>query len=533
VYVTVLLILVSTRAAAQKDPFIDAFIEFHTLLSGTYGDEGPAVSAALDKMAVALSVWEAANRKAEADLKSGPGGTPANLALFYLDAGRPGDALAAIDAAIEIEPRRAGLHMFRGVVLDGIGRGAEATTSLRTAWELDPNDAVTTYLLAERLSAGPDEDLEPQAAALLATYQRTGQSPRRRAPFIEVPLVDDRAADTPQFAPAAYAEGFALFGQARYLEAITAWRAAVSRDPLVADPASSSSQLAQGIATLKQGNVAQAIEQLASAIAASSSSSEAHRVLGTAYGASRNTEKSVEQLNEALRLAPENERARVTLGRVLVEAGRTDEAERTLREGIALLPVSGRMRWALADVYERRFDGPKAIRELEAATTLVVPAGKNRLYWRLTDLAHQIFDHEHVVSALAARTRLMRNDAGAHKSLGLAYLQAGQPTHALVELITSSLLGLEDAETLAAMGRIHLNAGRYAAAEEVLRKAIAAEPASAEARYALGSTLLRLGRTEEGKQQLAEFQRLQSAQLDERRKTIELELLKRKEGLTK
>src|SRR6185503_19782180 len=102
--VTVLLILLSTRAAAQKDPFIDAFIEFHTMLTGTYGDEGPAVSAALDKMAVALSVWEAVNRKAEAELKSGPGGTPANLALFYLDAGRPGDALAAIDAAIEIEP---------------------------------------------------------------------------------------------------------------------------------------------------------------------------------------------------------------------------------------------------------------------------------------------------------------------------------------------------------------------------------------------------------------------------------------------
>jgi Flp pilus assembly protein TadD len=241
----------------------------------------------------------------------------------------------------------------------------------------------------------------------------------------------------------------------------------------------------------------------------------------------------VEHLDTAVRLAPGDERARVALGHALGEAGKMQEAERALRDTIAAFPASGEARWALADLYEKVGRGIDAIRELEVAATLTVVAGKSQLYFRLADLSHQLQEYERVVVALSRRARLMANEAGAHKDLGLAYNRVGRQDQALVELIMTSLLGLEDAETLAVIGQIHLNAGRYTMAEEVLRRAIALQPESAEARYALGGTLLRLGKADEGKAQLAEFRRLRTAALEDQRRTFELELLKREADLRK
>jgi Flp pilus assembly protein TadD len=101
----------------------------------------------------------------------------------------------------------------------------------------------------------------------------------------------------------------------------------------------------------------------------------------------------------------------------------------------------------------------------------------------------------------------------------------GRQDQALIELVMASLLGVEDAETLGVMGQLHLNASRYTTAEAVLRRAVALQPDAAQPRYALGSTLLRLGKTDEAKSQLAEFQRLRAAALDEQRHTFEIESL--------
>jgi tetratricopeptide (TPR) repeat protein len=530
-YLVALLTLVPASAAAQKDPFIDAFISFHSMLAGTYGDEGPKVVVALDQMAASLAAWEAANGKAETELNSRPTPAPADIALLYLDAGRRDAALTAIDSAIQAEPRRAAFHRLRGLILEAVSRDTDAVASLKTASDLDPDDQINAYLLVDRVSAGASpEDLQPQMAGLLGAYQRSGGAPAGRSarrPFMQLALIDDRAADTPMFSPAWYADGFSLLARGRYQDAIAQFRAALSRDLLVVDPAARSEPMARGIAELRQGRIAAAIEQLEAAVAAWPSSSEAHRILGAAYGANRNAAKSAEQLADAIRLAPGDERARVALGRALAEVGKMQEAERALRDTIAALPSSGQVRWALADLFEKSGRGIEAIRELEAAASLTVLAGKGRLYWRLADLSHQVQDYERVAVALSGRARLMPNEAGAHKDLGLAYHRLGRQDQALVELMMSSLLGLEDAETLAVIGQIHLTADRYTAAEDVLRRAVALKPESPEARYALGSTLLRLGKADEAKAHLAEFERLRAAALEDQRRTFELELLKR------
>jgi len=521
----VVLLLLPAPAGAQKDPFIDAFIEFHSEIQGTYGDEGSRAAAALDKMEGALKAWNAENQKAEASLRAAPGFAPSTLALFFLEAGRFSEALTAIESALRLEPPRPGLHLFRGVLLEALGRGAEAVPSFAAAWRLDPDDPLSAYLLADR-TAGQAPELERQIASVFAASRRPG-AVWPRFPFIQVALIDDRAAETPRFAPANLAGAFAVFAQGRYEEAIAGFRAVLAQDPLVADPVGRSDGVRRGVAALRAKRAAEAIADFEDAVQQYPASSEARRVLGVAHAATGNIVASIEHLTAAISLSNTDERARVALGRVLLDAGRTDDAERALLETVELLPASGRARWALADLYVQAGRGIDAIAQLEAAALLPVPAGKSALLWRLANLTYQLHDRERFVSALARRIRLIPNDAAAHRNLGLAYHQGGRDDEALLELLIASLFGLGDAEMLTVMGQIHLNAGRTEAAETVLRRAVTLDTSSAEARYALGRALLQLGRTSEGQQELAAFKKLRLAQIDAQRRQTELEVEQR------
>jgi Flp pilus assembly protein TadD len=526
------LLLLPAPATAQKDAFIDAFIEFHSEIAGTYGDEGARAASALDRMATALDAWNAANRNVEASLRTAPGYAPSTLALFFLEAGRPADALKAIESAIQVEPPRAGVHMLHGVLLDAAGRHADAVRAFATAWQLDPADPLTAYLLADRAAAGQAApDPERQIAALLAASRPVGTT-RPRIPFLQAALIDDRAADSPRFAPAAYAAAFALFAEGRYEDAITRFRVILSQDPLVADPVGRSDQVVRGAAALRKGQAAGAVALFEAAVAQHPFSPEAHRILGGAHAAAGNVSASLERLSAAVRLANANERARVALARALMDAGRIDDAERVLLETIALLPASGRARWALADLYVSASRAPEAIAQLEEVGGLPVPAGRNALLSRIAGLANELHDYERVLSALARRARLIPDDAVAHRNLGIAFHRAGRDGQALIELLTASLLGHDDSEMLAVMGRIHLNAGRAEAAETVLRRAVLLDAKSGEARYALARTLLRLGRPVEAQQELAEFEKLRVTQLDEQRRKLELDLQQRTNDLS-
>ena len=518
-----LVCLAPAEAVAQRAAFVEAFVAFHSRLIGTYGDEGPRIAASLDAMASTLAEWERQGRAAEAELKSHASTPAGDFAVLYLDAGRLDAALRAMDAAIEAEPRRAAFHRLRALILEALGRQPDAVAALAAAWEIDPDDPIGAYLLADRrIALDATADVAPQVATLIAAFERMqSAADRPSAPFVELTLVDDFSADTPIFSPVLYAEGLESFARGRYKEAIARFRDALSRDPLTVDPALRSDPMVKGIAALRSGRAADAIPYLEAAVAASPNSAEAHRIAGTAHRANGDDTRSVEHLEAAVRLAPGDERARVALGRALMDAGRHEQAETALRATLEKLPASGEARWALADLYETMGRLPDAIAAIEAATSLTVIAGKGHLYWRLARLLHRHQDYEGVAIALANRGRLALNEPIVHKDLGLAYTRLGRQDHALVALLLSAIIGVEDAETLAAIGQIHLDARRYPLAERVLRRAVAMQPDLPQAQYALGTTLIRLGQSDEGKQHLSEFQRLRAAALERQQRSVE------------
>ncbi len=528
----------SASPAAQKDAFREALIGFHAKLAGDYGDEGPLVAGNLERMASALAAWDETIRNVEQDLR--PRLTAAAtgervrihtaLGELYVERGRYADAIREIDAAIQADGNRAALHVFRGLVLEAVGRQQDALAALRRAWEIDRDDPIGAYLVASRgaAQASPDETI-PQTVQLLKAHERrlaSVPSDRHIPLFTELTLVPDRAAVTPVFSPALYAEGFTLVAKGQYQDAIPSFRRAVVRDPLVTGARGRLETLQPGISRLRDGDVENAIPLLEAAAAAAPRSSEIHRILAAAYADAGNDRKSIEHLETAATLAPDEERVSVALGRALAHAGQVERAERVLLNTVGRLPQSADAHSALADLYESSGRGRDAQHELEVAASFTVPAGKGALYFRLADLQHRHLDYERVIEPLARRVRLNPNDARGHTDLGLAYTRVGRTNNALVELVAASLIGPDDPETLTAIGQIHFDAGHYVEAETVLRRAIAIAPTLIQARYLLGHTLARLGRSTESHDQLAEFGRLRADVNEDARRAFEIDLLR-------
>ena len=88
--------------AQVKDAFLEGVADFVNAANGLSGDEGPALTAAIDAMAHGLAQWDAAVAKVEAGLAADIGAAAppiaarmrATLGAVYLERGR-------LDAALE------------------------------------------------------------------------------------------------------------------------------------------------------------------------------------------------------------------------------------------------------------------------------------------------------------------------------------------------------------------------------------------------------------------------------------------------
>lgn len=528
--------LIPGEAHAQRQPFIDHLISFRSLLFGPYGDEGERVAGELDQMAAALSAWDDSLRAQELTLRTtrpAPGSRVEDrsaLAALFASRGRFGAALFEIEAALAAEPKRRQLYTWRGRLLGALRREAEAAAAYRRAWDLDRSDAVNAYLAVSIPSSSDTAESSTAPITALLDAQRRGFPLARdrygAEPIRSVQLIPDRASKTPVFAPVLYAPGFDAIAAGNYAAALARFRAATLRDPLVIDRALRSQPMATAIASLRAGRIADAIAPLEAATSTHGNSSEVHRILGTAYGATGNTAKAVEHLTRAVSLAPGDERTRLAHARALRDAGRPGEAAQSLREALAVMPRSAEARWMLGEVLEQAGSGVDAARELELAASATVIAGRSALYWRAAEIYDRHQEFERVVSLLRQRVRLDPNNAAVHRHLGLVYSRLGQPEEAFAELVMADLLGGADAESLTAIGQLHLDADRLADAEAVARRAVSMDPDRQDARYVLGRTLLRLGRAVEAREQLDLFQRLRDRAMADQRRNFEIDKLR-------
>src|SRR5688572_18942793 len=178
-YLALVLVVLAVPATAQHNTFVDALAELTDALPGTYGDEGTAIRAALDKLQRGLAEWDQTLREYESNVAAIRSTAAESRVLemhrrrgrFYLARGRRADAIREFDAAVARSPEPL-FHLFRGLALDGARRQAEALKAFATASTLDPSDPVAAYMLADtsvRAGAAPPP---PALATLTAVVDR-------------------------------------------------------------------------------------------------------------------------------------------------------------------------------------------------------------------------------------------------------------------------------------------------------------------------------------------------------------------------
>jgi tetratricopeptide (TPR) repeat protein len=531
----ILSFVAATAVAQGDDPkrdFLDALGRFSLALSGSYGDEGSRLPALLDALDRARGRWDnviggyETAMKADVAKAAPPLAARMHVALgaVYVDRGRLSDALREFTSAAALDASRADAPAFEGLAHRRLNETPAAIASMRRAYALDPSNATLAYVFGRQLLRSGAVD---EASQLFRRFRDTpAPSSGNRVSFLTADLIPEQPGVEPFFPPVLYADGFAELQRGDLAGAVAAFRDAVARDPLAVTGIETGAQT-QAAAAFRDGNLADAQQRLTTAIELAPDRAEPHRVEGLVRLAARRYNAAIESMRAAVRLDPRDERARLGLADALVASGQLGDAVRELTNTLDLFPTSGRARYALGVAYQRQGGYVDARQELDKAAAMKPLLGLNSIYQTIGALARSQQQYDDAIAAFSARVDLVPNDAAAHRELGEMYFRQSRHEEALAEFTASTLLDGAKPDTHVAIGQVHLREGRFQEAVAAARRAAGLDGANKEAHYLLATALIRLGQEEEGKRELAIYQRLQSEATAARVRQLEIDGLRR------
>jgi tetratricopeptide (TPR) repeat protein len=387
----------------------------------------------------------------------------ATLAAAYIDRGRVADALPHLDRAAALDPSFVAAHILRGLAYARLDRTPTAAAAFGAARKLEPASARAAYLYLAATRGGAQSGERRAALDTLLTAVTSGATAADADGFAGLPgdLLDDGSVDAPIFVPAAYVAGFRLLAQAKYPEALASLRAAAAADPLVSPPA------------------------------------------------------------RPAPLDPADERSRVSKADALVASGDRAAARAVLLDAVRRFPDSGLAHWRLGRLAEDDSDQAAALRSYEAAARCAPVAGASIVHAAIGRMHHTALDLGPAARSYERRVALTPRSAPAHLDLAAIYQAQDRLEDALAEYLAAAAVDPASARALAAAGQLRADLGDDGGAIALLRLAVGLDADYGEARYALGRALLRTGRAEESKQELAAFERIQKAEMEAQRKRFE------------
>jgi tetratricopeptide (TPR) repeat protein len=528
-FAVVLALTPAVAVAQNAQRFQAALTQFAVALGGSYGDEGPQVMAALDAMNRILPDWNAEIAAIETRAQATPTDATvhAELARAYFLRGQTTAGLRELETTARLDSTHLDTSLLFGVAQWRVGHATDAAATLRAVWERDRANAVAAYWVTQsNQDTAQTADEAALTTALTAAYRRALTLDIRPSTAFATFPPPRGASEAPLVLPAAYASGYTLLRGGDATAALAQFKRAALTDPLLSDPAVDSPALMAGSTALRQGRVAVARERFRTAVSRVPTSSEAHRLLAIACLFDFDPEASIEELNAALRLRPADERARVLLARVLTQQGDLEKAETVLRTTVTMLPDSALARLWLGSTLVGLNHGDEAAAAMSDVVAHHPLAGEARLLTTIGTLRQNAGDAAAASDAFLRSITIEPNDTETHIRRARAFLEQEKREQAFAEYVAALLIDPVEPNAYMGIGQLYLNAGHEAEAIPALERVVALQPAFNEARYALGTALLRAGRAEEGNRQLAEFTRVQSQRADERRRTLAVDVLK-------
>ena len=514
-----------------KLQFVDAFQRFVRAQAGTFGDEGDDLTRAIASMRESLAQWDQSIAQLKMRVQRTPRDADAHVALasVWLDRHQAREALEELRAAEAAASDRPDVHRLRALALAALDRPQDAAAAFGRASALEPDNAATRYLRARYGAHVPRS--EPTTDAwrdVVRAVQRARTNVRGEgaavAPFERVGLLRQSSGIAPIFLQSRYSAAVPAIKTGDYATAIAKLAEGAAADPIVSSPAAVRARLGDAAAMLKGGRIESAVEQLLAARDQWPDQPEIHRLLGLVYRIDEQQGKSIDHLRTAMSLAPGDERARVMLIDVLMDERRLSEAERELKDASA---ISGQIAYLQSQLYQRQSLLPQAVAALQASEGFGPVIGADYFYQSWASLLVNQADFDGAVSIHRRRIDANPNSGEAHRQLGEILILQGRDDEALAELLVAAWLDPKDARAHAAAGQVYARMTRYADAVDALARALALDPRLREARYTLGTMLMRVGKADEGKAELETFGAQQRDAEAQGQREFEIDALRR------
>ncbi len=519
------------RTREAKAAFVTALRSFAEGLSGTYGDEGPRIRTALSDLRIALNRWDNAIGGVRGALNGVEAGADVQVVLgtVFLDRGSVGDAVDRFRRATTLAPRWGEAALLLALTYQVQGKRQESARALASAARATPDSPAIGYASVQQAVADGDEGQITRA--LLTFRDRHDRAPSppvtgaASAPFVRLGLLRETPGAAPVFAPALYSEGFRLLHAGRYGEAITAFQQAVDRDPIAASDPTREERM-RAAAELREGRLMAAVARLERAVEQWPDASELRRLLAVTYSADERREPGIEQFTAAIQRDRGDERSRLALAEALAASGRVDAAERLLLETIELLPESAQAYYRLGRLYHSNARIPEAVAAFTASAGRAVLVGRDSLYETIAALRVSEGEFGGAIAACRLELAVNPNNGPAHRRVGDLYAQEGRLAEALGEFAAALMIDPADADAHASRAQTMLRLSRFAEAEAAARAAVTLRPSHEAAQYALGTALMRTGKTVAGLAALEEYERLQAQTRARDEAAWQLKLLK-------
>ena len=215
------------------------------------------------------------------------------------------------------------------------------------------------------------------------------------------------------------------------------------------------------------------------------------------------------------------ELASIAKADALVASGDRAAALALLRETARRVPLSGQAQWRLGRLTEDAGDQVGALRAYEAAARAAPVAGASIVFAAIGRLHHTALDLEAAARAYERRVALTPQSAPAHLDLASIYQAQDRLDDALAESLAAVLVDPSSAAAFASAGQLRGDQGDDEGAIALLRSAVRLDANLGAARYALGRALLRQGRADDARQEMAAFERIQQAEMAAQRRQFE------------
>jgi len=235
---------------------------------------------------------------------------------------------------------------------------------------------------------------------------------------------------------------------------------------------------ALGIAQVQTGQLPEAVANLQAALAEHPNDPDLLYYLGRASGL-----LSKQSIDTLLAAYPDSARAHQAMGENYFVLRRMPDAEKEYREALRLRPNVPEVHLELGEVYAGAFQWAKAEEEFRA------------------------------------QTKSQPGNAEAFYRLGAALMEQGKVREARSELVRADKLMPDMPETLYSLGKAASLDGDPAAAEKAWTKLLSIEKdtsLAAQAHFALAGLYRKQGKTAAAQREIQEFQRLQSANPQEK-----------------